>query len=76
MATRQVADYRSRTNLNVKVLDFVKFGGPEDTRTLRWDCGSDAHRPPSHSSKTVLSTVHVGGAKGTLLRTFRYVVAI
>ena len=29
--------------------------------TLHRVCGSDAHRPPSHISKTVLSTVHVGG---------------
>ena len=32
-------DHRSRTNLNVKVLDFVKSGGPGGTvlRTFSWE---------------------------------------
>ena len=46
--------------LNGSVLSTVKFGGPEETRTLWRDCGSNAHRLPSHSSKTVPSTVQVG----------------
>ena len=35
-----------------------------------------AHRPPSHISKMVLSTVHVGGPTRTELRTFRWEVQI
>ena len=35
-------DYRSRTNLSVKVLDFVKFGGPSPL-----DLGAKEHGPGS-----------------------------
>ena len=47
--------YSCRLNLSVKVIDFVKFDGAELTglRAL-------AHSPPSHRSKTVLSTVKIG----------------
>ena len=34
------------------------------------------HRLPSHSSKTVLSTVHDGGPECTVLRTFRWEVLL
>ena len=63
--------YSCRLNLSVKVIDFVKFGGAELTglRAL-------AHSPPSHRSKTVLSTVYVGGPARTELRTFRWEVLI
>ena len=35
-----------------------------------------AHKDPDHNSKTVLSTVHVGGPECTVLRTFRWEVSI
>ena len=37
----------------------------EEARTPREGGGSEAQRAPNHSSKIVLSTVHVGGAEGT-----------
>ena len=54
---------------SASVLDFVKPSPPEEARTLREDHGAWGHRPPSHSSKTVLSTVYVGGPNWTIDRT-------
>ena len=34
------------------------------------------YRPPSQSSKTVLSTVYVGGPRRTDLRTFRWAISL
>ena len=52
------------TTESASVLDFVKSSPTQRGSNLRIGQGVRAHRPPSHISKTVLSTVHVGGAEG------------
>ena len=47
------------------------LGGEESPRPCM-----ECHRPPSHISKTVLSTVYVGGLRRTDLRTLRWEVLI
>ena len=59
MCSEQESDLFALTSLYFDAMH--RSSGPEDTRTLRWDCRSDVHRPPSQSSKTVLSTVHDDG---------------
>ena len=73
---KTAAHLKDRPTVNQKALDLIKSGGSEDTRTLRRDCGSDAHRPPSHISKIVLSTVHVGGQRWMRSLRVRSLVAL
>ena len=49
------------TSESASVLDFVQPGPPEEARTPRKDRCAKDHRAPSHISKMVLSTMHVGG---------------
>ena len=78
---RRLADTGSNTvrHLRDKILDrkplsihFRVVDGhraPPMSRCRRKHRGDRGHRPPSHNSKTVLSTVHVGGLTCTVDRT-------
>ena len=48
------------TTESASVLDFVKSGPPEEARTPRKDRCGKVHRAPSHISKTVPPTIHLG----------------
>ena len=55
---------------SASVLDFVKPGPPEEARTPREDRCAKDHRDPSHISKMVPPTIHLGPPNYTKSRTF------
>ena len=58
------------TSDSASVLDFVKSGPPEEPRTPRKDRCGKVHRAPSHISKIVPPTIHLGPPSYTKSRTF------
>ena len=58
------------TSESASVLDFVKSSPPEEARTPREDRCAKDHRDPSHISKMVPPTIHLGPPNYTKSRTF------
>ena len=63
------AIYNVTTNSDM-ALSTVSLGPPEEARTPRKDRCAKAHRGPSHISKTVPPTIHLGPPHWTKSRTF------
>ena len=63
VATKTGASFgeRSWERINSRNAYRASLGPPEEARTPRKNRGIRDHSVPSQSSKTVLSTVHVGG---------------
>ena len=61
---------------SASILEFVQSDPPKEARIARKGRGARDHRAPNHISKTVLSTMHVGGPECTVLRTFRWELLI
>ena len=55
---------------------YRRSGQPKRLALLVRGGDPEGHKPPSHISKTVLSTVYVGGPERTVLRTFRWEVQL
>ena len=58
------------TSESASVLDFVKSGPPSETRTPRKDRCAKDHDAPSHISKMVPPTIHLGPLDWTKSKTF------